>query len=168
MLKEFLTKESLDVLNSFGLGLLIIGLIIVYRSLTIRAKSLSENLSDIKAAYDSVVNVMAKRAKELDMRFEDEKRFRSFYLSIVDDTEAHQAKVKKWKEEEIAIEHNRVKLFEEQLSKTTQHCEELIQENYNLKSALLDLQDKYAVLLSKNRELEYESVPARPAVRGLV
>src|SRR5215216_5631952 len=95
MLKELLTKESLEVLNSFGLGLLIIGLIIVYRSLTLRAKSLSENLSDIKGAYDSVVDVMAKRAKELDMRFEDEKRFRSFYLSIVDDTEAHQAKVKK-------------------------------------------------------------------------
>lgn len=168
MLRELLTKESLEILNSCGLGLLIIGLIIVYRSLTLRAKSLSENLNDIKGAYDSVVDVMAKRAKELDMRFEDEKRFRTFYLSIVDDTEAHQAKVKKWKEEEVAIEHNRVVRFEEELNKTTQHCEQLIEENSNLRDALLDLQHKYAVLQSKNQELEYEFVPARPAVRGLV
>jgi hypothetical protein len=73
----------LELLNTMGLGILGVGLVVYYRALLTRSDTLRESLNDLKSAHETVLAVMDKRAREIDARFEDEKSFRTFiYRSL--------------------------------------------------------------------------------------
>ncbi|HEX8288025.1 MAG TPA: hypothetical protein VF556_08520 [Pyrinomonadaceae bacterium] len=161
---ELLTKSGviIQILNLFGLGLLGLGLLIMYRALDSKNKLLSESLKEIKDAYASVLEMMKKRSEEIDARFEDEKRFRGLYLSLVEDSETHKAKIKDWSSDELTILQKRVANMQTRLSELEEQCQKLTIENGRLKISVAELESKASFLESQNKELS--DIPARLAI----
>lgn len=133
-LPEILTQHNvLEVLNTLGVGLLGIGLIVIYRALIVRSKLLSKSLIEIKIAYDTVVLLMKRRSEEVDLRFEDEKKFRGLYLTLVEDAETHKAKIRAWKDDELSILQGKITDMSEKLRQLEKELEELTAINQYLK-----------------------------------
>jgi hypothetical protein len=133
-LPEVLTQRNvLEVLNTLGVGLLGIGLIVIYRALIVRSKLLSKSLIEIKVAYDTVVLLMKRRSEDVDLRFEDEKKFRKLYLTLVEDAETHKAKIKAWKDDELSILQSKITEMSERLRQLEKELEELTAINQYLK-----------------------------------
>ena len=44
---------------------------------------------------------LKKRAKEIDARFEDEKKFQNFHLSLLEEVDVFRVKIRAWKEDEV-------------------------------------------------------------------
>jgi chromosome segregation ATPase len=155
---EILSKQSLiiQILNTFGLALLGIGVVILYKALVSRSNLLNKSLADLRNVYDSVVLAMKKRSEEIDQRFEDEKKFRSLYLSIVEDAEAHKAKIKAWKEDELSVLQNRMHEMSERSRKLEEDYEMLKAENYNLRKRLEELSNDYSIIKTQNQRLLVE------------
>jgi hypothetical protein len=133
-LSEVLTQYNvLDVLNTLGVGLLGIGLVIIYRALIVRSKLLSKSLIEIKVAYDTVVLLIKKRCEEVDLRFEDEKKFRGLYLTLVEDAETHKAKIRAWKDDELFILQDKITHLSEKLRQLEKELQELTAINRYIK-----------------------------------
>jgi hypothetical protein len=168
-LPEALSRSSIiiEILNTVGLGVLGIGVVVLYRALISRSKLLTESLTDIKSAYESVVSIMTKRSDEIDQRFEDEKKFRSLYLSIVEDAEAHKEKIKAWKDDELSILQAKGQLIADRLKKVEEEFKMIVVENGNLKQSVLKLESKCKFLEAQTRNLEIQVGFGNPGVRGI-
>ncbi len=104
MLDYFLgpNSEFIELLNAYGLGLLGVGLVLLFRSVQARTDSMKEILATLKDKHDSTIATLEKRAQVLDSIFADQKRFQDYYLKMTEDSIKHKDWIKQWKEEEMA------------------------------------------------------------------
>lgn len=58
-------SEFIKILNAYGLGLLGVGLVLLFRSLQARTDSMKELLSTLKEKHDSTITTLEKRAQVL-------------------------------------------------------------------------------------------------------
>ena len=163
---EVLLRQSviIEILNMIGLGGLGIGIVILYRALVSRSKLLSEGLDDIKKAYQSVLELMDKRAMLIDKRFEDEKCFRSLYLSFFQDSDVHIKRLQSWKENEVTHLQAEVERLSGQSKKVEEDLKKTIAENLELEEELKKVKEEVQLLKLQNQEL---TPPRPPNVRGL-
>ena len=98
----------IQLLNTLGLGVLATGLVIYYKALVSRSDTLKDSLSDLKIAHESVVAAMDKRAKQIDDRFEDEKKFQNLHLSLLEEVDVFQIRIKTWRDDEVSRLHDRL------------------------------------------------------------
>jgi chromosome segregation ATPase len=89
-------------LNVVGLTVLGMSLWHVYHALVRRNESLLSHLKELKEGHTQVVDVMQRRAQELERRFEDEKGWRDRYTEVMAMTETQQKKIWALKDEELA------------------------------------------------------------------
>ena len=155
----------LEILNSVGLGMVGIGIFVVHRSLISKSKLLSENIVEIQKAYESVMTMMKRRADEMDLRFEDEKKFRALYLSIAEDAESHKTKIKALKEDELLIIQNRMYSMVEKSQELEEDLERMIVENRKLKLELIKLRDEYEELKVKYDNLVAQNIIGKPSIK---
>jgi DNA repair exonuclease SbcCD ATPase subunit len=162
-LPEILTKSSsvIEILNTCGLILLGAGFVIMYRALVSKSKLVTEGLKEIKDAYDSVLTMMKKRSEDIDARFEDEKRFRTLYLSLVEDSEAHKAKIRDWSRDELTVVQKKLSNLQERLTECEEQCQKVSLENEKLKVTLAELKATVKHLESQNAALS--DIPSRMA-----
>ena len=166
-LPELLIKHNIviEILNTLGLGLLGVGLIVLYRALVTRSKLLSASIIEIKKAYQSVLDLMDRRTALIDKRFEDEKSFRGLYLSFFEDSDVHLKRIKKWQEDEVTHLQGEVTQLSEQLKATEYKLQEKVIENVELRERLKECAEEQQNMMFQNRELT--PAPA-PNVRGLI
>jgi hypothetical protein len=148
-----------------GLGMVGIGIFVVHRSLISKSKLLSENIVEIQKAYESVMTMMKRRADEMDLRFEDEKKFRALYLSIAEDAESHKTKIKALKEDELLIIQNRMYSMVEKSQELEEDLERMIVENRKLKLELIKLRDEYEELKVKYDNLVAQNIIGKPSIK---
>jgi hypothetical protein len=149
----------IQLLNTLGLGALTAGLVILYKSLSSRSDTLKDSLTDLKAAHESVVSAMDRRAKQIDERFEDEKKFQNLHMSFLEDVDVLRVKVKAWRDDELTIIQNRLKETANILNITENDYAKLRVENNELRVNLSNLEFKY-------KKLESQDTPS--GVKGLV
>jgi len=168
-LPEFLLERSIiiQLLNTLGLGILAGGVIVYYRALLARSDTLKNSLNDLKSAHETVVSTMEKRAKEIDARFDDEKKFRSLRLSLLEEVEIYRIKVKAWKDDELSILQNKLKEVSDRLEKVEAEYGRLKIENQELTISLAHLETKCKFLETQNKNLEVELGFAKPGVKGV-
>ena len=142
-----------------------IGIFVVHRSLISKSKLLSENIVEIQKAYESVMTMMKRRADEMDLRFEDEKKFRALYLSIAEDAESHKTKIKALKEDELLIIQNRMYSMVEKSQELEEDLERMIVENRKLKLELIKLRDEYEELKVKYDNLVAQNIIGKPSIK---
>src|SRR5260370_4569096 len=99
----------IQLLNTLGLGVLATGLIVYYRALLSRSDNLRESFTDLRDAHQKVISAMERRAKDIDERFEDEKKFRSLHMSLLEDVEVYRVKVSAWRNDELTILQGRLR-----------------------------------------------------------
>ena len=130
-----------------------------YRALLSRSDNLKESLADLKGAHEKVVSAMERRAKEIDERFEDEKKFRNLHMSLLEDVEVYRVKVSAWRNDELTILQTKLKEMTERLETVEKEYVKLKFENNELKIALAQLESKY-----RNLEIQ-DNLPT--GVKGL-
>ena len=99
----------LPLVNVAGLGFVGWGLFYLYRTLLDRNSSLEKHISELRDGHAAVVQMMQRRAEELEHRFDDEKRWRNNIVEVVGLTEQQQKKLILMKDEELDQLKNRVR-----------------------------------------------------------
>jgi len=94
---ESLFTWLLPLVNALGLGLLGWGLFHLYRTLLDRNKSLEDHIKEVKTGHVTVVEVMQRRAEELERRFDDEKRWRTNIIGGIRETSGLRTESNLWK-----------------------------------------------------------------------
>lgn len=154
-----------DILNSIGLGLIGLGVLVVYRALRSKSNLLSESLAEIRKAYESVMAMMKQRADESDKRFEDEKRFRSLYLSIAEDAESHKTKIKEWKDDELLILQDRIAVLMAKSGRVEKSLEAMMSENNLLKLEITTLRNEYDEMKRRYDNLVAQNQIGKPSIK---
>jgi phosphoenolpyruvate-protein kinase (PTS system EI component) len=163
-----LTAEvAIQLLNTVGLGLVGTGLYVVYKALLKRSELLSESVEQLQKAHDAVVKTMDKRSTEIDSRFEDEKKFRSLYLSLLEDAEVHRNKIKEWKQDELHALQGRLDLVTTRLQQIEEDHKALLEKYYELEDSFQTSAARNKFLEKQNKELQVELGKSGPTVRGL-
>jgi chromosome segregation ATPase len=158
---------AIELLNTLGLGILGVGLVTLYRALIARSDLLKQGVTDLQSAHTAVISAMERRAKEVDQRFEDEKHFRDFYLSMLEEVDAVRSKVRAWKEDEIGGMHAKIREMTERLDELEELSRKLRLENQRLEFSVASLQGKCRLLEAQNKKLEVQLGFAQPGVRGI-
>lgn len=161
------TEVALQLLNSLGLGLVGTGLYGVYKSLIARSELLAKSVGELEKAHDAVVKTMDKRSTEIDSRFEDEKKFRSLYLSLLEDAEVHRTKIKEWKQDELHALQERLELVNARLEKLERDHRELQEQHYTLEEELHRAAARNKFLEKENKDLQVQLGKSGPTIRGL-
>lgn len=90
----------LPLVNAAGLGFVGWGLYYLYKTLLERNTSLEKHITELRNGHTTVVEIMQRRATELEHRFDDEKRWRNNIVEVVGLTEQQQKKLFVMKDEE--------------------------------------------------------------------
>jgi chromosome segregation ATPase len=157
----------LEILNTIGLGILGAGLVTYYRALLTRSDTLRESLNDLRSAHETVLAVMDKRAREIDARFEDEKKFQNFHLSLLEEVDVFRVKIRTWKEDEISQMHNKLKEMSERMGVLEDECRKLKIENHNLTIQIAELEGTCKLLEKQNHNLEIQAAYVQPGIKGV-
>jgi hypothetical protein len=136
----------IQLLNTLGLGVLATGLIVYYRALLSRSDNLRESLTDLRDAHQKVISAMERRAKDIDERFEDEKKFRSLHMSLLEDVEVYRVKVSAWRNDELTILQGRLREMTNRLDTVEIEYARLKLENNELRISMAQLESKYKSL----------------------
>ncbi|HXH94439.1 MAG TPA: hypothetical protein VNN25_22875 [Thermoanaerobaculia bacterium] len=161
------TEMALQLLNTVGLGLVGTGLYGVYKSLIQRSELLAKSVNELEKAHDAVVKTMDKRSHEIDSRFDDEKKFRGLYLSLLEDAEVHRSKIKEWKEDELHALQARLELVAARLEQLEHDNRALQEKYYELESQLGTQVARNRFLEKQNKEFLVELGKSGPTIRGL-
>ncbi|PYU22863.1 MAG: hypothetical protein DMG32_17205 [Acidobacteria bacterium] len=157
------TSALFQVLNAIGLGGVGAGIVFMYRALSSRGDLLSQNLADLKKAHESIVDTMKKRAEDIDSRFEDEKKFRSLYLSLVEDAVAHKEKIRMWKDDELSVLQGKFTELSTRVRQLEDEIHGLKVLNRALKGECDELRTEYSKIASNNHQLANELRDERSA-----
>ncbi len=160
-------EVAIQLLNTIGLGLVGTGLYVVYKALLKRSELLSESVDQLQKAHEAVVKTMDKRSTEIDSRFEDEKKFRSLYLSLLEDAEVHRSKIKEWKEDELHALQSRMDLVSARLQQLEEDHKALLAKYYEIEDGYQNSVARNRFLEKQNKELQVELGKSGPTVRGL-
>jgi hypothetical protein len=160
------TSVALQLLNTAGLGIVGAALHGAFKTLIMRGELLEKSVVQLESAHQSVVRTMEKRSTEIDSRFEDEKKFRALYLSILDDAEVHKEKIKLWKEAELQTVQSRLDGVTKRLEQLEEEYEALREKHDVLQNQLNKQEDKNRFLEKQNRELQVE-IAKSLSLRGL-
>jgi len=140
---------------------------VYYRALLSRSDNLKNSLNDLKGAHESVVTAMDKRAKEIDARFEDEKKFQNFHLSLLEEVDVFRVKIRAWKEDEVSLLHNKLTSMADRMTQLESEYARLKIENHNLTISVAELESKCKFLEKQNHNLEIQAAYAQPGIKGV-
>jgi hypothetical protein len=101
---------------------------------------------------------LERRAKEIEERFEDEKKFRSLHMSLLEDVEVYRVKVSAWRNDELTILQGRLREMTNRLDTVEIEYARLKLENNELRISMAQLESKY-------KSLDFQDNP--PGTKGL-
>lgn len=159
---------AIQLLNTLGLGALAAGLVILYKAMSSRSDTLKASLIDLKSAHDSIVAVMERRAKQIDERFEDEKKFQTLHMSFLEEVDVLRVRVKAWREDELSKMHEKFNEMSNRIDTLETESKELRIKNNDLGLQVGQLESKCKFLEKQNTELLAQLGFAQPGVRGVV
>lgn len=160
--------DNIQILNTIGLGLLGFGLRFFYQALVSRSETLKESLNDLKEAHEEVVKAMDRRAKEIDARFLDLKKFQDIQSSLLEDVDKFRDKVSAFKEKQYFSLQESLEGVNERMKRLEDEYGSLRNENQALKIKVIELESRCNLLEDRNKQLEVELGYDKLGVRGIV